>query len=49
LRPGGLARFGQDVVDVHSQGEYVDAGRRVQVIRRDGMSIVVRPLDEPRA
>jgi membrane-bound serine protease (ClpP class) len=44
LRPGGQARFGQDVVDVASQGEYVDAGRRVQVMKREGMRIVVRPL-----
>ncbi len=46
LRPGGQARFGQEIVDVHSQGEYVDAGRRVQVLRREGMSILVRPLPE---
>lgn len=46
LRPGGQARFGQEIVDVHSQGEYVEAGQRVQVIRRDGMHIVVRPLPE---
>lgn len=44
LRPGGQARFGGEIVDVCSQGEYVDAGRRVQVIRREGMRIVVRPL-----
>jgi membrane-bound serine protease (ClpP class) len=46
LRPGGQARFGQEIVDVHSQGEYVEAGRRVQVIRRMGMHIEVRPLPE---
>jgi len=44
LRPGGQARFGSEIVDVQSQGEYVDAGRRVRVIRRVGMSIIVRPL-----
>lgn len=44
LRPGGQARFGQEVVDVQSQGEYIEAGRRVQVIRRAGMTIVVEPL-----
>jgi len=44
LRPGGQARFGMEIVDVSSQGEYVDAGRRVQVIKRVGASIVVRPL-----
>ena len=46
LRPGGQARFGQEIVDVHSQGEYVDAGQRVQVIRRVGMRIDVRPLPD---
>lgn len=46
LRPGGQARFGQEVVDVQSQGEYVEAGRRVQVVRHEGMRIIVRPLPE---
>ncbi len=46
LRPGGQARFGQEIVDVTSQGEYVEAGRRVQVIRREGMRIEVRPLPD---
>lgn len=46
LRPGGQARFGQEIVDVRSQGEYVEAGRRVQVLKRDGMEIFVRPLPE---
>jgi len=49
LRPGGQARFGQKIVDVTSQGEYVDSGRRVQVIQRDGHQIVVRPLPEETA
>lgn len=44
LRPGGQARFGHDVVEVSSQGEYVDSGTRVQVIRCEGMAVVVRPL-----
>lgn len=48
LRPGGQARFGLEAVDVQTQGEYVSAGRRVQVIKHEGMRIVVRPLpDEP--
>ena len=44
LRPGGQARFGQHIVDVASQGEYVEAGTRVQVIEHKGMRVVVRPL-----
>ncbi len=47
LRPGGQARFGQEIVDVASQGEYVSAGDRVRVIKRDGARIVVRRLDAP--
>lgn len=46
LRPGGQVRFGQTIVDVQSQGEYVDAGRRVQVIAHDGPRVVVRPLPD---
>lgn len=44
LRPGGQARFGADVVEVCSQGEYIEAGQKIQVIRRDGPNIVVRRL-----
>jgi membrane-bound serine protease (ClpP class) len=44
LRPSGPARFGQEIVDVTSQGEYVDVGKRVQVIKREGMNIFVRPI-----
>ncbi len=46
LKPAGQARFGQEIVDVRSQGEYIEPGQRVQVIRRDGMEIWVRPLPE---
>lgn len=46
LKPSGQVRFGQEVVDVTSQGEYIETGRRVQVIKREGMTIIVRPLPE---
>jgi membrane-bound serine protease (ClpP class) len=49
LRPGGQVRFGQRIVDVQSQGEYVEAGRRVQVLEMDGFKIVVRPLPDETA
>ena len=48
LRPGGQARFGQEVVDVQSQGEYVVAGRRVQIVKLEGMRVVVRQLPDER-
>jgi len=44
LRPGGQGRFGNEIVEIQSQGEYVPAGTRVQVIKREGPLIVVRPL-----
>lgn len=44
LRPGGQARFGSEIVDVESQGEYVEGGVRVTVVQRAGRRIVVRPL-----
>lgn len=46
LKPGGQARFGNEIIEVASQGAYVAVGEKVQVIRRDGMNIVVRPLGE---
>ncbi len=44
LRPGGLARFGAHVIEVHSQGDYIDNGTRVQVLRREGMTVYVRSM-----
>lgn len=44
LRPGGAARFGNEVVDVTCQGQYVEAGTKVQVIKRVGRDIFVRPV-----
>lgn len=46
LRPGGQARFGSEIVDVESQGEYVEGGVRVTVVQRAGRRIVVRPLKD---
>ncbi len=44
LRPGGQARFGSEIVDVHSQTGYVERGTKVQVVRRNGLEIIVRPI-----
>lgn len=41
LRPGGMARFGQEEVDVITEGEYVDAGDEVVVVAVEGVRIVV--------
>ena len=44
LRPAGMARLGDDFVDVVSEGCYVLAGTRVQVIEIEGNRIVVKEV-----
>jgi membrane-bound serine protease (ClpP class) len=42
LRPAGLADLAGERVDVVSDGEFIDAGEPIEVIRVDGNRIVVR-------
>jgi membrane-bound serine protease (ClpP class) len=42
LRPAGIAEFEGQRVDVVSNGEMIEAGTRIEVIRVDGNRIVVR-------
>lgn len=42
LRPGGSARFGATLVDVVTEGEFLDAGTEVEVIERRGNNVTVR-------
>ena len=44
LRPAGMARFGDEYVDVVSEGGYVPAGARVQVIEIEGHRVVVKEV-----
>lgn len=44
LRPAGIAQLDGERVDVVSDGEHIDAGQAVEVIRVDGNRIVVRRL-----
>jgi len=44
LRPAGIARFGDDFVDVVTEGSYVQAGQRVQVIEIEGNRVVVKEV-----
>ncbi len=44
LRPAGKARFGATLVDVVSEGEYIDKGTKVEVIRRTNTHVVVRTV-----
>lgn len=45
LRPAGKARFGSTLVDVVSEGEYIQGGSRVVVIERRGNRVVVRRVE----
>ena len=42
LHPAGQVRIGQASVDVVTEGELIDAGSKVEVVRREGNRIVVR-------
>jgi membrane-bound serine protease (ClpP class) len=44
LRPAGKAQFGDEFVDVVAEGDYVNAGGRVQVIEIEGNRIVVKEI-----
>lgn len=44
MRPAGIARFGEDFVDVVAEGSYVPAGNRVQVIEIEGNRVVVKEV-----
>ena len=41
LRPGGKAQFGDEILDVISQGELIDKGQRVKIIGHSGMAAIV--------
>ena len=42
LRPGGLAQFGAERVDVVTSGEPLDKGERIRVLSVDGPRVLVR-------
>jgi membrane-bound serine protease (ClpP class) len=44
LRPAGLVRFGDQYIDVVSEGTYIEEGARVQVIDVTGNRIVVKQV-----
>jgi membrane-bound serine protease (ClpP class) len=45
LRPGGKARFGDQVVDVISQGDRVETGRKVRIVGHSASEAVVQVID----
>lgn len=49
LRPAGKAQFGQKIIAVVTEGEFLDAGTQVRVVTVRGNRIVVKPVDNPHA
>jgi membrane-bound serine protease (ClpP class) len=49
LRPAGVAHLDDERVDVVSEGEFIEAGQPIEVIRVDGNRIVVRRSHAPDA
>lgn len=45
LRPAGRVEFDGALVDARSDGQYVDVGRTVRVVRREGVHVVVEPAN----
>ncbi len=46
LRPAGKAIFGDDYLDVVTDGSFVDKGKQVRVIEISGNRIVVREIED---
>jgi membrane-bound serine protease (ClpP class) len=46
LHPVGRVRFGDNLLDAVSEGEMIDQGKTVRVLRRDGNRIVVEEVTE---
>lgn len=44
LRPAGMAQFGEKFVDVVTEGGFVPAGARVQVVEIEGNRVVVKEV-----
>ncbi|MGI9172640.1 MAG: NfeD family protein, partial [Chthoniobacterales bacterium] len=46
LRPSGKARFGNDVFDVVTEGDFIPAESAVTVVSTDGMRVIVQQQRE---
>jgi membrane protein implicated in regulation of membrane protease activity len=44
LRPAGSARFDEVIVDVVSEGDFIEVGTPIQVIEVEGTRIVVKKM-----
>lgn len=46
LRPAGKARFGEAVVDVVCEAEFIDIGAKIEIIEIRGNRVIVRKISE---
>lgn len=46
LRPAGIARFGSRRIDVMSEGDFIDRGEKVIIVRVEGNRVIVRKEQE---
>jgi len=44
LRPGGKAQFGDEVLDVMTQGDLIEKGTRVRIVGHSGREAIVEPV-----
>jgi uncharacterized membrane protein (DUF485 family) len=44
IKRAGQAEFGETIVDVVSQGEFINEGSKVEIVEIDGEKITVRPV-----
>ena len=44
LRPAGKVRFNDQLVDVVTEGDFLDPGTQVEVVKREGHHVIVRRL-----
>lgn len=44
LRPGGKAQFGEEILDVMTQGEMIEQGERVKIVGHSGTEAVVEAV-----
>ena len=49
LRPSGKAKFGEAIVDVVSDSQFIELDRQVEITEIDGNKILVRPLERAEA
>lgn len=44
LRPSGTSQIGEELVDVVTEGSFIEMGRKVKVVRVEGTRVVVREI-----